>query len=260
MMIRPLFLLLAVFQSRITETTGFAVATGNSPQVEKSIPAFREVLRQAGKKVFRPGGSQAAEKLHSWARKIDKNSNAIEFATGPGTGIDFAIRTGCKLLITDPDESRLQVVAESAKERDLLDNVDFKKVDLASTIELLDGQHFDAAMVEAVLTKYPREQKMKILKDLHGITDQLLLHEICIRGCEKDESPCAAGVKETVGSALKTGYNPLTTNGWIHVLEQSGFGISDIETGSIRLVKPSKSSTVQEFFRQFQRASLWFLV
>jgi hypothetical protein len=83
MMIHLLFLLLAVFQRLITETTGFPDATRDSPQVKNSIPAFREVLQQAGKKVFHRGGSQAAEKPHSWARKIDKSSDAIEFATGP---------------------------------------------------------------------------------------------------------------------------------------------------------------------------------
>jgi len=95
--------------------------------------------------------------------------------------------------------------------------------------------HFDAAIVEAVLTKYPKETKTKILKQLHDVTDQLLLHEICIRGYE---GLCSTGVKETVGSALHTSYNPLTTEGWIHVLEDSGFVITDIETGPIRLVQP----------------------
>ena len=83
---------------------------------------------------------------------------------------------------------------------------------------------------------------MQILKQLRDATDQLLLHEICIRGCETDEGPCAAGVKGTVGSALAApvdGYNPLTTEGWIHALEEGGFRITDIETGPIQLIKPA---------------------
>jgi len=228
---------LTVLSCLVTTTLvdAFAISTPQPVDKNPNMPAFREVLREAGKKVFRPGGTEATNKLHSWARGIDSNSRAIEFATGPGSGMSLAERYGCKLLITDPDPERLKVASEVARERGLSDKVEFKQVDMANMS--FDGK-FDAALVEAVLTKYPKEQKIKILKDIHDMTDQVLLHEICIRGCEFDESPCAEGVKSGVGDALATGYNPLTTDGWIHVLEESGFAITDIETGPIRLIKP----------------------
>jgi len=153
---------------------------------------------------------------------------------------------GCRLLVTDPDPERLQVAATTARERGLQDKVEFQQVDLDDVRSndnlrqlVANKEHFDAAVVEATLTKYPRDEKVEILKQLYGCTDQLLLHEICIRGCKVDESKCCDAVIKNVGSSLhEPGYHPLTTHGWIHVLEESGFAITDIETGPVRLVQP----------------------
>lgn len=238
MSIHPLLLLLLF----VDPTRAFSVET-KAPQQTATPPPFRQVLAEAGKKIFRPGGSAATEKLHGWARNIGSSSRAVEFATGPGTGMDLVAKTGCRLLVTDPFEETLETAKETARQRGLLDRCDFQKVPfMGDSLDWAREQpRSDVAIVEAVLTKYPRETKQQILKRLHDdVADQLLLHEICIRGCEEDEGPCAAGVKETVGSALAaTGYNPLTTEGWIRALEDSGFRITDIETGPIQLIKPA---------------------
>jgi len=248
MSLHRLFLLL-LLGVVVDPTRAFSAATPKQTSAPGGLPTFREVLGQAGKKIFRPGGSVATEKLHSWARGIDSNSQAVEFATGPGTGMDLVVKTGCRLLVTDPPQNRetLEKAKETARQRGILDKVDFLEVpfmgdSLDWTKDPQQPHHFDVAIVEAVLTKYPRETKVKILQQLHDVTDQLLLHEIAIRGCETDEGLCATGVKDNVGSALAetpTGYNPLTTEGWIHVLEESGFLITDIETGPIRLIEPA---------------------
>jgi len=212
----------------------------------KNTPPFRQVLSQAGKKVFRPGGSQATARLHSWARGIDSNATVTEFASGPGTGMDLVEKTGCHLIVHDQDPKRLKVAADTAKDRGLTDKVEFQQLNLANSLQHLkdhehleDHEHFEAALVEAALTKYPKSEKKEFLKELHEVTDQLLLHEICIRGCDaNDESPCAQGVTDYVGKEVAMPYHPLTTDGWIRILEESGFGITDIETGPVRLVKP----------------------
>lgn len=175
------------------------------------------------------------------------NRAVVEFAAGPGLGMNLVTKTGCGLLVTDPFPDMLDNARESAHHRGRLDQCDFQLVPFLGddmTWIREDPKHFDVALVEAVLTKYPIERKKQILQQLCQVTDQLLLHEICIRGCSSnDDDLCASGVKEHVGGALATGYvyEPLTPETWLHVLEESGFVITDIETGPIKLLKPITS-------------------
>ena len=233
-----LALLLLLLVAVAPHTQAFSAVSRKS---SLSPPPFRQVLGQVGKKIFRPGGSAATEKLHRWARGLDSNSKVVEFATGPGTGMDLVAKTGCCLLVTDPFQDTLDSARESADRRGILDKCEFKLVPfMGDNMDWIkqDQEIFDVAIVEAVLTKYPMESKKRILKQLHEVTGQLLLHEICIRGCSSDDGLCADGVKENVGGALATNYEPLTTETWLHILEESGFTITDIETGPIQLLKP----------------------
>jgi hypothetical protein len=228
---------------------GFAASVGPSTIRSNDVDSmtFREILEIAGKKVFRPGGSQATQKLHKWAKNINSNARIIEFATGPGSGLDFVQDTqsqfgsGCTLLITDPKQERLNVAMETARTRGL--TAQYQQMEITN-LEPLQDQRFDVALVDAILTKYARPQKLSILQNLHGIADQICLHEICIRGCDQEDESCQDLVKDRIGEALQTkriGYHPLTTSGWIHILEEAGFRITDIETGPIQLIKPGKA-------------------
>ena len=152
---RPLLLLLLL----VDPTRAFSVATKQQapPPPQTATPPFRQVLAKAGKKIFRPGGSAATEKLHGWARNIDRGSRAVEFATGPGTGMDLAAKTGCRLLVTDPFSETLETAKETARQRGLLDRCEFQKVPFMGDSLDWAREHprFDVAIVEAVLTKYP---------------------------------------------------------------------------------------------------------
>jgi hypothetical protein len=229
---------------------GFAATVGGPSTLRPNdvdSMTFREILEIAGKKVFRPGGSQATQKLHKWAKNINSNARIIEFASGPGSGLDFVqdtqaqFGTGCTLLITDPKQEGLIVARETAQNRGL--TAQYQQMEITN-LESLQDQRFDVALVEAILTRYERSQKLSILQNLHGMADQICLHEICIRGCDQEDESCQDIVKDRIGEALKTkriGYHPLTTSGWIRILEEAGYRITDIETGPIQLIKPGKA-------------------
>lgn len=85
----------------------------------------------------------------------------------------------------------------------------------------LGGEHFAACVVEASLSHPPYKVKRKILQDFSGHTDQILCHEIALRGMAEG-SDKAHEVRRTVGSALAIGFHPLTVDGWKELLDESG--------------------------------------
>jgi hypothetical protein len=200
--------------------------------------SFHKDLQRAGKTVFRPGGSQVTHIMHGWADFSNDGCYVLELSAGLGTGgMALAAERGCHVLLTDQDEERLEQAKTLAKKRGLGSLISSKRVDMTNIDRDLGVEQFDAAIVEASLTHYPDALKRKILQDLLKHSDQLLLHEIGLRGTSED-SEKAKQVSREVGSALAIGFHPLTVPGWKKILDECGYKITNLDYGPMRVLSP----------------------
>ena len=207
-----------------------AIQQDNGTAVTKQ--SFHKVLEAVGKTVFRPGGTQATERLHEWS-ELNHSHKALELASGLGKGgIALALKQKCHVVLTDIDPDRLEAAAKAIQENDNLQNlVSVRRLDMRQ-MDLAKSDVYDAVLVEASLTHEPLSSKENILKQIHPHCRQILLHEIYMT---RDDPT----ISKTVGETLAIGFHPLTKQGWQDVLQVSGFEISEVETGPIEFLKPS---------------------
>ena len=198
---------------------------------------FHKVLQSLGKTCFRPGGTKATAMLHEWVH-LTANDTAMELAAGLGTGgMALAAKYGCKVLLTDYDEGRLEQAAAVASKNPAIAPLittrylDFLHFDLAYT-------NVDATIIEASLTHFPAAQKERILSQLQPHTKQLLIHEICLVGEAADSPDLAVAIKQEMGQALQIGFQPETVDEWRKILSNSGFAVIHAQTGPIQLLNP----------------------
>jgi len=225
------------------EKTASTTTTTTTTTTDISSSSFHQVLQRLGKTVLRPGGSAATAVMHQWATGLmsdNNNSNtataALELSSGLGTGgMALASRFRCHIILTDRDESRLAQARELARTKGLEDLVETRCLDMHNiTMDLGKQDEFAAILVEASLTHETDTMKKKILCDIQKHTNQLLLHEIVLRGDDDDESVC-----RRVASALAIGFFPKRAEQWRNLIEESGYyTVTHLETGPIRMLHP----------------------
>jgi hypothetical protein len=208
------------------------ISNDDKPNPRTAKMSFHQVLERVGKTVFRPGGSAATAVMQDWA-EVGPADTVLELCAGLGTGgMALAERRGCHVLLTDIDEERLTKAMERAEQNGMSGLIKTRRMDLLRD-SLPDREHFQAAMVEASLTHFPDVQREKILLGLKDHTDQLLLHEMCLRGTAENDD-----VSKRAGKALGIGFHPLTDEGWRDLLDRSGFEITHLEAGPLAVLNP----------------------
>jgi hypothetical protein len=214
---------------------------------------FHQVLEQVGKTVLRPGGSQATDKLQTWAGSFltsgdgsdgssgnTNNTNnthtrtVLEVAAGLGkSGIQLAKRYGCHVVLTDRDDSRLKKAQERVNAgttpvgQPLGSLVTTQHADmfhLDRDLLLLGGgdadldskPRFDLVSVEAALTHAGgRAKKLAFLRQaVVQQTAHILLHEICFPDELMDSPATKEGVQKDMAKALQIGFFPESRNGF----------------------------------------------
>lgn len=212
------------------------------PPIDYDKANFHKVLEAAGKTVLRPGGSDASDKLHSWASDIltKEDSHVVELACGLGNGgLSIAQTYGCHVLLTDMDESRLELAKQKAKKLDVNHLIDTQRVDMFHDVDTLGT--FDCAIIEASLTHFERNKKRDILKGLSRHAPVLLIHEVCLVDCEED-SPDAKKLEKHMAKALRIGFFPETMKRWEQLVQDAGYQVDHhhhhVETGPLGLLKP----------------------
>ena len=229
----------------LTSSTALSSLDCDAPSLPIEQLSFPEVLQQAGKTVFRPGGTEATNRLYEWASlpqsKDNKNENCrvLQMAAGVG-GIQLAVQNGCHVLLLDKDAQKLRRVETLAKKKKIASRIETKHVDLAEESMNVGDNQFDAAMFEASLSQYPDSKKRQILNHLRQHTPQVLLHEL---GLRQDGSNAVKTVRE-VGKALfpsvdgQRNFSPLTVDGWKQLLQECGYRITHEEKGPLLTLSP----------------------
>jgi len=185
-----------------------------------------------------PGGTEATETLHAWARLNDQD-RVLELASGLGRGgMSLASKYGCHVLLTDTDQGRLDEAAAVAKTSGLSDLVSTGYLDMNHMDdELSDDDHFAAAIVEASLTHQRDKSKAKILQDLSVHAEQILVHEVCFKGDASDEELCS--IKLDMSKHLSARFEPLTEQGWKDLLENNNYRVTNFRVGPMSLLHPT---------------------
>uniref|UniRef100_A0A7S4I4B1 Methyltransferase domain-containing protein n=1 Tax=Odontella aurita TaxID=265563 RepID=A0A7S4I4B1_9STRA len=250
-------------QSRTFNTRGNWASRGSIPNAIR--PAFHTVLEQIGKTVLRPGGSEATEKMHSWA-DLREGDSVIELSAGLGRGgMDLAELYGCQVLLTDTDHVRLDKAEKTAERRGLSKLVRTQEMNMLDvsgtrfqTRERGDSvPQFDVALIEAALLFQPRKNKASILNSLAGVSSRILIHDMCLRNVRED-SDDVSRVKREMGPALGVNFRPETESQWKALLESSGWKVEHTDVGSLRVVDP-KSILRDEGLRGSLRI-IWNLI
>lgn len=223
---------------------GFAANRISSPKPDHEKPStrpnFHQVLQQVGKSVLRPGGSEGTKILHEWAH-FQPADTALELSSGLGTGgMALARRYGCRVALTDKDESRLRLIRQDLDRglhKDVSSLLDTRKLDMLRIEEALpNDEHFEAVVVEASLSHMSDKMKGDIMKALHSHTNQLLLHEICLGDdCSREEADV---INQSVGAALRIGFLPISVQDWKQMLETSDYEVTHEAHGPLKLLNP----------------------
>jgi hypothetical protein len=163
----------------------------------------------------------------------------VELACGLGNGgLSIAQTHGCHVLLTDLDDSRLELAKANAEKLGLNHLVDTRRADMLHDVDKLGA--FDCAIIEASLTHFERNKKRDILTGISRHAPGLLIHELCLVDCEED-SPNAKKLENNMAKALRIGFFPETREGWEKLLQDAGYQVDHhIETGPLGMLKPVK--------------------
>jgi Methyltransferase domain len=210
-------------------------------------PNFHKILERAGKTRLRPGGTAATEQLLEWSAGLTANDSVLELSGGLGhTGIMFAKKFGCQVLITDIDEGRLELAQAqiSAAEPNIISKLVTTKqmdmFDITNSLKEMEGaasSTFDCAITEASLTHFPLEKKREFFQGLAKHVNQYLLHEICFVTNDVD---IQKAVRHDMQHVLKLGFFPETQQTWTSLLYNAGFtniSANQVRVGPIAMLK-----------------------
>lgn len=196
---------------------------------------FHHVLEKVGKTVLRPGGSKATRKLLDWAA-LGPDSTVLELAAGLGyTSRIIVSQYGCKVLMTDTDESRLKKGLEAAKQSGLSeDRIEMQTTDMFDLSSLGD-RAFDYIITEASVTHFAHAKKTDFFAGVSKHGGSFLLHEICYRTMDPERQKKA---RSDMSKALGIGFYPETVDGWKDLVTNAGFEVDHFETGPLAVLSP----------------------
>ena len=200
----------------------------------KTAPAH-QVLAAAGKRILRPGGQTATDKLLTWAN-FQPGETVLELAASFGhSAMALAQRYGVRVvgIEKNPDSvtrARLNVASAA-----LSDQVEIIQGDIFH-LECLT-QQFDYVLAEAILTMQSPSGKAKILA---GICDRLkpngqfLSHELLVTGENTQE------IYQDLATTIRVSAVPLSAENWSNACRTAGLTVQQQETGAMTLLNPKR--------------------
>lgn len=197
----------------------------------KTAPAH-QVLAAAGKKILRPGGRAATEKLFEWAN-FQQGETVLELAASFGySAIALAKRFGVRVVGVEKNPASVARAQENIRAAGLEGQVEIIQGDIFH-LDRISGQ-FDYVFAEAILSMQSLPGKAKILQ---GIRNKLkpggkfLSHELLV--CNHEEQ-----VHRTLSEVIRMNATPLSVEKWSYVCEAAGLNVQEYQTGDMGLLNP----------------------
>ncbi|WP_036489425.1 cyclopropane-fatty-acyl-phospholipid synthase family protein [Myxosarcina sp. GI1] len=206
----------------MTTTLNFATAPGH------------QVLAAAGKKILRPGGRKATERLFAWAN-FQPEETVIELAASFGeSAIELAKRFNVRVLGIEKNPDSVAKARENIKAAGLSDRVTIIEGDISRLDKITDK--FDYVLAEAILTMQSDIGKAKILSGIRNCLKpggKFLSHEMFVRDN-------AEQARKSLSESIRVNANPLTVSEWSTACKDAGLTIEQQQTGKMGLLNFSQ--------------------
>lgn len=194
------------------------------------------LLARLGKRVLRPGGVELTRKLLG-ALDIGTTSDVVELAPGMGSTTQMVMaRQPASYVGVDRDPDA------AARVRAIATGRSAEVVRGSATDTGLDDASADVVFGEAYLTMQPASQKQKILEELARVVrpgGRIGLHEVAF--APDDISPEAAdAAARSLTSTIKVNVTPLSSAGWVELLEAAGFEVDARFSAPLHLLEPRR--------------------
>jgi hypothetical protein len=193
------------------------------------------LLARLGKRVLRPGGLDLTRQMLE-ALSITPRDHVVELAPGIGTTMRLTLaRSPASYIGVERDEVAARRIRRSLRPGD-----DCRRGDAAQT-GLADGC---ASVVygEAMLTMQTADHKRAIVREAHRVLaagGHYGIHELALRPDELNEAE-KAEIQRELSGVIHVGARPLTSSGWVRLLESAGFEVEQTVTAPMRLLEPGR--------------------
>ncbi|MBE9213382.1 methyltransferase domain-containing protein [Plectonema cf. radiosum LEGE 06105] len=215
----------------MTTTFNYATAPGH------------QVLAAAGKRILRPGGKAATEKLFSWAN-FQPGETVLELAASFGeSAIEIAKRFNVRVVGIENNPDSVAKARENIKAAGLSDRITIIEGDIFELNQITEK--FDYVLAEAILTMQSNTGKAKILsaiKDCLKPGGKFLSHEMLVRSHESE-------VRKSLSQTIRVNANPLTIEEWQTVCKKAGLSIQQQQTGAMGLLNFDRILRDEGLFR-----------
>lgn len=189
-----------------------------------------QVLAAAGKKILRPGGKAATEKLFEWAN-FQPGETVLELASSFGySALAIAKRFGVRVVGVEKNPQSVARARANVQAAGLADKIEIIEGDIFR-LEAIPGQ-FDYVFAEAILSMQSAPGKAKIL---NAIAQKLkpggkfLSHELLARHHE-------AEIHQALAQEVKMNTTPLSPENWLAAFSSAGLEVQQHQTGEMALL------------------------
>lgn len=197
----------------------------------KTAPGH-QILAAAGKKLLRPGGRAATEKLFEWAN-FQPGETLLELASSLGySAIASAQRFGIRVVGVEKNPDSVAVARANIQAANLQGQVEIIEGDIFH-LDQIPGQ-FDYVLAEAILTMQAPAGKAKILQGIHQKLKpggKFLSHELLVKNHQEQ-------VHQALSKAIRVNAMPLSLENWCSACEQAGLKVQQSQLGAMGLLDP----------------------
>lgn len=188
-------------------------------------------LARMGKKLLRPGGREATQRLFELAG-LRPDERVCEIATNRAvTAIELAERFGVRVDGVDASPEFLAIAQENIAARGLTNRIHVHP-GKGQELPFEDGA-FDAVIAEAVITMLPLEQKLATLREAARVLrpgGRLVFHELSW------QTPSPRDLRRGLIQTIVHPAWPLTLDEWRELASQVGLRPEGLQTGSMSLM------------------------
>jgi cyclopropane fatty-acyl-phospholipid synthase-like methyltransferase len=197
----------------------------------KTAPGH-QVLAAAGKKILRPGGRVATERLFEWAN-FQPGETLLELASSFGySAIALAQRFDVRVVGVEKNPDSVARARENIRAAGLEGQVEIIEGDIFH-LDTIPGE-FDYVLAEAILTMQSPAGKRQILRGIRNklkvggkfLSDELL-------ACNHEED-----VHRTLSQVIRMNATPLSVENWKKACEEAGLNVQQYQTGAMGLLNP----------------------
>ncbi|SDZ30867.1 Methyltransferase domain-containing protein [Evansella caseinilytica] len=188
-------------------------------------------LASLGKKMLRPGGKQATERIIEHL-DLNENSTVLEVAPNMGTTAIQLVKTyGCKVYGVDIHGPSLEKATANVRAAGLEDNIVLQMGDARKLP--FENETFDAVINEAMLTMLPDKDKETALQEYYRVLKpggKLGTHDVTLK------MPPPEGIMNRFWKMLNMMAKPLSVTEWQQLYATVPFEKSAVFTGNMSLL------------------------